>query len=90
MVNTWRLILEKVNNARQYFSEGKHYYIDALDVLRCKIVGYWYCARFEGVLDAIKRDGYILRAQYNERRKLTAWLKMIWLGVTVTIRHIMH
>jgi phytoene/squalene synthetase len=77
----------RVELARGYFREGKHY-LDEQDVLRCKIVGYWYCARFEGVLDTIKRDGYILRAGYNERRKLSTWLIMAWLGVSLTLRHI--
>ena len=56
----------RVELARQYLCEGKRY-LDRLDVLRCKIVGYWYCARFEGVLDAIEHDGYVLRPAYNER-----------------------
>jgi phytoene/squalene synthetase len=77
----------RVEQARQYFKKGKRY-LDGLDVLRCKIVGYWYCARFEGVLDAIERDGYTLRAVYNERRKISTWLKMAWLGVSLSLRHI--
>jgi phytoene/squalene synthetase len=77
----------RVEQARGYFREGKRY-LDELDVLRCKIAGYWYCARFEGVLDTIERDGYILRAVYNERRKLSTRLKMAWLGVSVALRHI--
>ena len=77
----------RVEQGRQYFREGKGY-LDQLDVLRCKIVGYWYCARFEGVLDAIERDGYALRTVYNERRRLSSWLKMAWLAVSVTLRHI--
>ena len=80
-------VRERVEQTRQYFREGKRY-LDELDVLRCKIVGYWYCARFEGVLDTIERDGYILRAEYNERRRLHTWLKMAWLGVSITLRHI--
>lgn len=79
----------RVEKARQYFREGKHY-LDELDVLRCKIVGYWYCARFEGVLDIIEADRYTLRAAYNERRELTAWLAMAGLGVSVALRHIIH
>ena len=82
-------VRERVDLARGYFREGKRY-LDELDVLRCKIVGYWYCARFEGVLDAIEHDGYLLRAEYNERRKLSTWLKMAWLGVSITLRHIAH
>jgi phytoene/squalene synthetase len=77
----------QVEQARGYFREGKRYLVE-LDVLRCKIVGYWYCARFEGVLDTIERDGYILRPAYNERRKASTWLKMAWSSVSLTQRHI--
>jgi phytoene/squalene synthetase len=80
-------VRERVEQARGYFREGKRY-LDKLDVLRCKIAGYWYCARFEGVLDTIERDGYRLRAEYNERRKLSTWLKMAWLSVSLALRHI--
>jgi phytoene/squalene synthetase len=77
----------RVEQAREYFREGKRY-LDDLDVLRCKIMGYWYCVRFEAVLDTIEGDGYLLRARYNARRKLFTWLKMAWLGMCVTLRHI--
>ena len=77
----------RVKQARRYFREGKRY-LDDLDVLRSKIVGYWYCARFEGVLDTIERDGYILRAVYTERRKLSTWLRIAWLGISITVKHI--
>lgn len=80
-------VRDRVEQARHYFREGKCY-LDELNVLRCKIAGYWYCARFEGVLDTIERDGYILRAVYNERSKLSTWLKFAWLAVSVTLRHI--
>ncbi len=79
----------QVQLARRYFRAGKHY-LGKLDVLRCKIAGYWYCSRFEGVLDAIERDGYILRPAYNERRKPSTWIKMAWLSVSVTLRHIIR
>ena len=80
-------VQNQVGQARVYFREGKRY-LDELDVLRCKIVGYWYCARLEGVLSTIERDGYILRAVYNERHKLFTVLKIAWLGVSVTLQHI--
>ena len=78
----------RVELAREYFFEGKRY-LDELDVLRTKIVGYWYCARFEDVLDAIENDGYLLRAEYEERPKICSWLKMSWLGFTIAVRHIL-
>ena len=82
-------VRDRVEQARKYFREGKRY-MHELDVLRCKIAAHWYCARFEGVLDAIERDGFVLRPVYNKRRKLATWLRMAWLGVSITLRHIAH
>jgi phytoene/squalene synthetase len=80
-------VRERVLQARRYFCEGKSY-IDGLGVLRCKIAAYWYCARFEGLLDTIERDGYVLRAEYGKRRTLPTWLKMGVLAASVTLQHI--
>jgi phytoene/squalene synthetase len=82
-------VKERVEQARYYFMEGQKYF-NKLDVLRCKIVGYWYSARFMCVLDAIVRDDYILRKAYNERRRLPSWLKIAWLGVSLTLKHATH
>jgi phytoene/squalene synthetase len=71
-------VKERVHLAREYFRRGKRY-LDTLEVLRCKIAGYWYCARFESVLDRIERDEYKLRVGYNERHRLVTWFKLIWL-----------
>jgi phytoene/squalene synthetase len=76
----------RVELAREHFHQGKRY-LGELDVLRTKIVGFWYCARFESVLNTIERDGYKLRDVYEERRKISTWLKIVWLGVSVTLRH---
>ena len=46
--------------------------------LRCRAAGYAYVARFEGVLDTIERDGYRLRAEYNQRKTLRGGLNMGW------------
>jgi len=54
-------VREQVVLAQMCFQEGK-IYIDSLDVLRCKLAGVWYCARFECVLSLIERDGFCLRA----------------------------
>jgi phytoene/squalene synthetase len=80
-------VRSRVDQARQYFREGKHFF-DQLDSLRRKIVGYWYCARFEGLLSAIERDGYVLRSAYDERRRLPTLLRITWLGASVTLRHL--
>jgi phytoene/squalene synthetase len=76
----------RVELARKHINEGKHY-IDELEVLRCKIAAYWYCTRFEVILDTIEHDDYILRREYNQHRKLTTWLKMAWLAFKLTIQH---
>lgn len=76
----------QVKLARAYFAEGKCY-LDALDVLRCKIAGYWYCARFESVLDAIERNGYVLHMPDSRPRKISTWLRMGWLTTSLILRH---
>jgi phytoene/squalene synthetase len=87
LYRTW--VQERVVLARKRFQEGK-YYLNDLEVLRCKIAGYWYSARFEGVLDTIERDGYILRENYSERSSIRTWIKIGWIGVTVTVKHLIQ
>ena len=77
---------DQVELARYCFQQGKTY-IDSLDVLRCKLAGVWYCARFECVLNAIERDGYRLRAEYHDRHAMGTWLEMARLGALVTVKH---
>jgi phytoene/squalene synthetase len=79
-------VREQVGLARHCFREGK-IYIDSLEVLRCKLAGVWYCARFECVLNTIERDDYQLRAEYHERHALKTWLQMARLGIMVTLKH---
>jgi phytoene/squalene synthetase len=79
-------VRERVELARYCFQEGKTY-IDSLEVLRCKLAGILYCARFECVLKAIERDRYRLRAEYPERHALKIWLEMARLGILVTLKH---
>jgi phytoene/squalene synthetase len=80
-------VRSRVRLARRYFRDGKRY-IDSLDVLRCKIAARWYCARFEGLLDIIERDDYILRPRYSRQRKLSAWLRMAALAAWVSLQHL--
>jgi phytoene/squalene synthetase len=82
-------VREQVGLARYCFQKGKTY-IDSLEVLRCKLAGVWYCARFERVLNAIERDGYRLRTEYSERHALKTWLEMVQLGILVTLKHFTH
>jgi phytoene/squalene synthetase len=79
-------VRRRVCLARRYICAGKRY-LDELDVLRCKIAGYWYCARFETVLDAIERDTYSIRSQYGARRSSTNVLRMAYLALSISVRH---
>lgn len=76
-------VQERTELARRQFREGKRY-LESLEVLRCKIAGYWYCARFESILDTIEGDGYALRAEYKSE---WVWPRMLWLSIAIAIRH---
>ncbi len=76
----------EVARARRLLRDGRRY-IDSLDVLRCKLAGIWYCARFERVLDLIERDGYRLRADYPERKNLGTWIRIAGLSLPVFLHH---
>lgn len=80
-------VRNRVELARDYFAKGKQY-LDQLTVLRCKIAGFWYCARFETILNIIERDDYILRFNYNQRRRFPNWLKIAGMAISITIRHV--
>jgi phytoene/squalene synthetase len=80
-------VRQRVELARRCFREGKKY-LDRLEVLRCKIAGHWYCTRFEVVLDAIERDGYVLRSEYAERRSPSTWLRIARQALSLSIGHV--
>jgi phytoene/squalene synthetase len=68
-------VKSRVQQARADFVAAKRY-LAQVESLRCRIAGYAYVARFTGVLDAIEREGYHLRAGYPERKSLKAGLKL--------------
>jgi phytoene/squalene synthetase len=82
-------VRERVILAREYFQQGKCY-LDGLEVLRCKLAGYWYCARFESVLDIIEQDGYYINQSRLDQRRISHWLNLISLSLSVTLRHFQH
>ena len=79
-------VVEEVNECKQLFISGKKY-INNLPVLRCKIVGHWYCLRFESVLSTIVKDKYVLRSKYNERKKISTWFKILGVTIKVIFKH---
>ena len=66
---TW--VQGRVQLARTYYKAGKDY-LCRVQNPRCRLAGLAYTARFEGVLDLIEQDGYLLRATYPERKGSTA------------------
>jgi phytoene/squalene synthetase len=76
----------RVELAREYFNAGKRY-LDSLDAFRCKIVGYWYCARFERILDTIEKDNFVLRSAYRKPPMLFACIKFALRSVSIAFQH---
>jgi hypothetical protein len=70
-------VRSRVQLARKYFYAGR-VYLAQVKSLRCRLAGYAYMARFEGVLDSIERDGYLLRPQYSESKGPRAAVQMGW------------
>ena len=70
---TW--VCSRVQLARSYFRSGKEYFRQVANS-RCRLAGFAYIARFEWLLDTIEREGYCLRAQYDERKSLGTGLRM--------------
>jgi phytoene/squalene synthetase len=84
ILRSW--VRHEAARAGTHLRDGRRY-IDSLDVLRCKLAGVWYCARFERVLDLIERDGYRLRTDYPERKNLATWMHIAGLILPVTVKH---
>jgi phytoene/squalene synthetase len=68
-------VRSRVETARTYFMIGREYF-DRVENLRSRLAGFAYTARFEGVLDSIERDDYLLRAAYPERKRLRGILRV--------------
>ncbi len=80
-------VKQQVLVAKNIFDEGKTY-IQRPPVIRGKIAALWYCARFEGLLETIQRDGYILRSQYAKQRNLLNFFSMFGIAVHVVVFHL--
>jgi hypothetical protein len=52
---------------------------------RCRLAGFAYTARFEWVLDAIERDEFHLRPNYDERKSVGAGLSMLGQALSALI-----
>jgi len=74
-------VMSRVQLARQYFQAGKEYFAQ-VENPRCRLACLAYIARFEWLLDTIEKEGYLLRAQYNERKSVRTGLRMSWLTLS--------
>jgi phytoene/squalene synthetase len=69
-------VKSRVELARDYFRLGKSY-LAQVESFRCRLAGYAYIARFEGLLSAMERDGYLIRSVYAEHKRLPAVIGMV-------------
>jgi phytoene/squalene synthetase len=77
-------VKSRVRLAREYFAAGRAY-LWRVQNPRCRLAGFAYTARFEWLLDTIEREGFILRPQYNERKRIGTGLRMSWLALSSLI-----
>jgi phytoene/squalene synthetase len=66
-------VKERVRLARACFAAGREH-LAGVENGRCRLAGYAYMARFEGVLATIEADGFRLRPSYGDRRPVAARL----------------
>lgn len=76
-------IRSRVELARAYFRSGKEC-LARVENPRCRLAGFAYAARFNGVLDAIEQDDFYLRPAYPECKGLSASSKMVWSALLQT------
>jgi phytoene/squalene synthetase len=74
----------RVQLAREYFEAGRVYF-RRVQNWRHRLAGFAYMARFEWLLETIKREDYILRSQYSERKSKGTAVRMSWLALTSMI-----
>lgn len=77
----------RVKLARSYFEIGRNY-LAQVQNRRCRLAGYAYMARFEGVLDAIEAEGYQLRSDYSECKHLNIARGVLWAALSLAFRRV--
>ena len=79
-------VRERVQLARKYFAIGEAYTREMAD-LRCRIASTCYSLRFEGVLQAIEREGYLLRENYDDCKNISTVSNMLWQSLKLAVGH---
>jgi hypothetical protein len=82
-------VQERVGKARACFRMGRDY-LAQVENLRCRIAGYAYIHRFEAVLDAIERTGYVLQARYPECKGGRREVEMIGWALWMALKKRRH
>lgn len=82
-------VRSRVRLAQAYFAAGRAY-LRRVQNPRCRLAGVAYTARFEWLLDTIEREGYCLRPQYNERKRIGTGLRMsrLTLSSLINVRRV--
>ena len=62
-------VQRRVELARGCYRASRSY-LARVESLRCRVAAFAYMHRFEGVLDCIEQDGYLLRTEYPEQKRL--------------------
>lgn len=79
-------VKETVDRARACFQTGQDY-LARVESLRCRVAGYAYTHRFQMVLDAIEREGYLPRAEYPERKRIWRGVTMVGWSLSMALGH---
>jgi hypothetical protein len=79
-------VKERVRQARACFRIGRDY-LAQVENLRCRTAGYGYIHRFEEVLDCIEGEGYLLRAQYAERKNCGRGVRRIGWALWMALKY---
>jgi phytoene/squalene synthetase len=77
-------VQSRVQLARELFRSGRNY-LARVDNFRCRLAGYAYIARFEGLLDVIAKEGYQLRANYAEHKGIRTGFLIGWSAVSLAV-----
>jgi len=82
-------VKHRVKLGRRLLQTGKTY-IRTLPVLRGKLAAYWYCCRFENVLDSLEKDQFILHAKYPRHFNVGLHWNMLKTFITVCFTHLRY
>lgn len=81
-VRLW--VRDRVEIAKSYFNQGEAY-LSHVDNPRCRLAGALYTLRFQGVMQTIERDEYLLQPEYDYVDGLRGWLRILLGGASAMI-----